>query len=223
MWRFSSVVTVFLISLAFTTQGTAQGWYVSGNIGASTLNNSLLEERAGGLSATGELEFDRGIAVAGAVGYQTGSWRIEGELSYRENDIDQLTVDSLNVGGITLIGLGTFSVDGEFEKFGIMGNVWYDASMGQDWIGSFGAGLGTARIGAEIKNIGGAAITFDEDDWVFAYQFGAGIGYKVSANATVSLDYRLFGTSDPEFETAGVTNEVEYLNHSIMAGVRYRF
>ena len=103
-----------------------------------------------------------------------------------------------------------------------MGNFWYDVPVGTELVASIGGGLGTARIGAEINSIAGAAVTFDEDDWVFAYQLRAGIDYRINANETVTLDDRFFGTTDTEFETGGVIDEAEYHNHSIMAGVRYR-
>jgi len=50
-------------------------------------------------------------------------------------------------------------------------------------------------------------------------QIGAGIGYSVTDNVVVSLDYRFLITDDPEF---GDT-EAEYQNHSVMLGFKYLF
>jgi opacity protein-like surface antigen len=58
---------------------------------------------------------------------------------------------------------------------------------------------------------------------VFAYQVGARLGYKLSPKTTVSLSYRVFGTSEVEFVDPIDTDTYEYLNHSILLGVRHNF
>jgi opacity protein-like surface antigen len=203
--------------------GAHADWYVSGNVGANQILDSDLNETGSGISANGELEFDTGYGLNGAVGYGFNNFRLEGELSYRQADIDSLTVNSVTVGSIVVTSLGTFPVDGDISSLGFMANGWYDFDTGTDWVPYIGGGVGTAKINAEIGSIAGIPVNFDESDWVFAYQAGAGIGYNISPTVTVQLGYRYFATSDPEFESAGVTDEAEFQSHNIEVGIRFRF
>jgi len=61
----------------------------------------------------------------------------------------------------------------------------------------------------------------DDDDTVLAGQVGAGVGYAVTEQIGLSLDYRFFITENPEFDSLAV--EADYRNHSLWAGVKYRF
>ncbi len=64
----------------------------------------------------------------------------------------------------------------------------------------------------------------DNDDWVFAYQFGAGISYELSARTIVGLEYRLFATSDAELVNAtGTTFDADYLSHNVGLFIRFLF
>jgi opacity protein-like surface antigen len=58
---------------------------------------------------------------------------------------------------------------------------------------------------------------------VFAYQFGVGLGYRLNPRMIVGVNYRYFGTTDPEFEVGSFTDEGEYQTHNIEVGLRYRF
>jgi OOP family OmpA-OmpF porin len=104
-----------------------------------------------------------------------------------------------------------------------MANGWYDVDTGSQWVPFVGGGIGAALVNLDVQSIAGVATPFDETDTVFAYQFGAGLGYKVTPNAIVNVSYRLFGTTDPEFSDGVDTVEAEYLNHSFMVGVVVQF
>jgi opacity protein-like surface antigen len=198
-------------------------WYVSGNVGGTFVNDSDLTESGPGISGEGVLEFDTGYGANGALGYGWDNFRLEGEISYREADISSLTVDSITVGSVAITSLGTFDVDGDASSLGLMANAWYDFDTGTKWVPYIGGGVGGAQVTAQIDSIANVSVGFDESDWVFAYQAGAGIGYKITEAATVQLGYRYFGTSDPEFKTGGVTDEVEFQSHNIEVGFRFRF
>ena len=61
----------------------------------------------------------------------------------------------------------------------------------------------------------------DDDDTVFAYQLGAGLGYEINPNLTISLDYRFFATVDPDFTSrAGIEFSTENMSHN--GGVRLK-
>lgn len=211
------------VSASLAPSAQAQ-WYVSGNAGANFVNDADITDTVTGGSLTGETSFDTGFALSGAIGRAFGNFRIEGEISYRQNDLDELQVDSVVLAGTTLSGVtGTFPLEGDVSSLGFMANGWYDVPTGGNWVPFVGAGLGFARLSIDIESVGGIATTFDETETVFAYQAAAGIGYKVAPGTTVTLSYRLFGTSDPDFESGTETIESEYLSHSILAGFIHRF
>ncbi len=219
----SVVVLVGGAGLAFVPSAKAQ-WYASVNAGVTLVDDADVTDTASIGSITGEVGFDTGFGLSGAVGYSWGGLRLEGEISYRKNDLEDLRVDSLTLGGTTFSGaLGTFALEGDTTALGGMANGWYDFDTGTRWVPFLGAGLGVARLNIEIESIAGGAIIYDESDTVFAYQAGAGVGYKVTRTTTVSLSYRFFGTADPEFDDGFDKVDAEYSSHNIMVGIVGRF
>ena len=73
-----------------------EGWYVSGQAGASILTSSELDEPTGILT---EVDFDVGYGLSGALGYHWGLFRVEGEITYAESDIDEVEVLGIEVSG----------------------------------------------------------------------------------------------------------------------------
>jgi len=198
--------------------------YVSVNGGMSIMNDADATDTFTGGSGSGSIEHDNGYALTGAIGTTWGPVRIEGELGYRANDLDSLNVTSLTLAGVgTFSGLATASLDGDVSALTGMANVWYDIPTGTNWTPFLGGGIGFANVNMEINHVGTVATSLDDSDTVFAYQFGAGIGYKVSPQSTVTLSYRFLGTSDTEFSVGSETIESEYQNHSILLGLNYTF
>jgi len=176
------------------------GTYVSGSFGAVKANDSDLDD---GID-TGEFTFDTGYGFLGAVGSSLQDvGRVEVELGYRDNDFDKLKVD----------GLGSASIDGNFSSLSLMGNFYYDFSMGGSFSPYIGAGLGFANVEADLDG-------FDsEDDTVFAYQLIVGGSIAASETLSVDLQYRYFATDDPEFNGL----DAEYSTHNLMIGLRQSF
>jgi opacity protein-like surface antigen len=200
-------------------------WYFSGNLGVNILSDLDFQDRdTAGNSAGGESSHDTGYVFSAAGGYSWGRVRVEGEMSYRQNDLDQLTVTSVTLAGFgSATGLATASLSGDSSAFGVMINGWYDVDTGSPWTPFFSAGIGFASVNLNIENVGGVAVNFDESDTVFAYQVGAGLGYKLNQTTTLTLTYRYFGTSDPEFSNGVDTIDGEYQSHSVAVGAIERF
>lgn len=219
----SVVVLVGGVGLAAVPSAKAQ-WYVSANAGGTIFSDADITDTAAIGSFTGEVGFDTGFGVSAAVGYAYGALRFEGEISYRKNDLGDLQVNSLTLGGTTISGaLGTFALDGDTTALGFMANGWYDFATGTPWVPFVGAGVGVAKINIDIESVAGIPTIYDESDTVLAYQAGVGLGYKVTPKTTVSLSYRFFGTVDPEFDDGFDKIDSEYTNHSVMIGVLARF
>ena len=190
-----------------------EGWYVSGQFGANILTSSALDEPTGVLAAIGtEVDFDLGYSLSGALGYHWGLIRVEGEITYAENNIDEF--EAL---GIVLSG------SGDVNSVGFMANFFKDFEIADDWQFYLGGGVGFAIVSVNDASIPGVPLA-DDDDTVFAYQFGTGLGYQISPATTISLDYRYFATDDPEFnDVDGLPFEAEYESHVIRIGVRFNF
>ncbi len=190
-----------------------EGWYVRGQGGASILTSSEFDDPTGFLAATGtEVDFDVGYGLSGALGYHWGLFRVEGEINYAESDIDEFEVVGIGVSG-----------SGDVNSLGFMANAFKEFEISDGWQVYLGGGIGYAIV--SVNDVSVVGIPFaDDDDSVFAYQLGTGIGYQMSPETTFSLDYRYFATIDPELNAVdGSPFEAEYDSHVIRFGVRFNF
>ena len=219
-----SVLVAGIVALAALQASNAVAqWYVSGNIGTSILADSDVSAVDSTGSFNGDFSTDPGVAVMGAVGYALKNLRIEGEISYRHNGLDELTINTFVGGGLVFVGVATGPIEGDMTALGFMANAFYDFDTGSNWVPYLGGGLGVAQLGLDVESIGGLPTTFDETDTVFAYQFGAGVGYSLGGGARVDLSYRFMGTTDPKFSDGVATVKSEYYNHAVMAGLLFKF
>ena len=185
--------------------------YVSANGGAGWTNSSDLSVQ--GHNSSGEHDYDIGYVMSLAVGntYANGV-RAELEIPYRFNDIDEFTMEGPS---------NPNEFDREISCLAAMANVYYDFATGSAFTPFVGAGLGYALMQVE-----GWHDHHDAD--VFAYQLMAGCGYAFSEKVTIDLQYRMFATQDPEFETRDpefghIRIDSEYMTNNLMLGLRYNF
>jgi len=200
---------LFLIlssSVVFASDGAnTQGPYFAARLGVCFLDDAKLSEE--GVPFTIDTEFDTGVVIEGAVGYDFGMFRVEGEIGYRKNDIDKFSAL-----GISL------SADGDIDALSFMANGYLDFENQTAFTPYIGAGIGYAEVSANDLSVAGIDIG-SEDDSVFAYQFGVGVGYSATESLIVEIAYKYFATSDPDFEDT----EAEYDSHNISIGIRYAF
>lgn len=199
--RIATAVSLFLLASA---QGAGAGPYVSVTGGAVFLSDSDLEEEGGPLEI--EVEFDTGFGFTGAAGWAwdtvaLGTLRTEIEVGYRENDIDEISVNGLEIGA-----------SGDMTALSGMANVAFDLTTGTILHPYVMGGLGLANIDLD-SDIGSA------DDTVLAFQVGVGVGIPIANTVTLFGGYRFFGTKDPDL--GGI--EAEYNSHNVEAGVRVEF
>jgi opacity protein-like surface antigen len=197
--------------LAFSSMAEcAEGPYVGGNIGFAIPNDSDLSEPG----VSGTIESETGYALGVVAGIDLGITRVDGEVAYQKNDLDTIT--------LTIFGLGTASssITGDISSLTFLVNGYYDFKNTSPLTPYVSAGFGFSRV--EVSDIsvpGIGPITASEDDTVFAYQVGAGVGYAITPELTIDAKYRYFGTSDPSF---GGT-EAEYSSHNFYGGLRVSF
>lgn len=174
--------------------------YFSGNLGVAILDDSDLVDGP----FTGEATFKNGVGLTGAIGGTLGdSGRVELEMSYRANKLDQITID----------GIGTGDVAGKITTKALMGNIYHDFAAGENFSPFIGAGLGFANVEGNINGLASA------DDTVFAYQLALGGSFGSGESVNIDLQYRFFGTADPDLDGL----EAEHNSHNFMIGIRQSF
>lgn len=230
------LVTFVVISPEARADEMRSGWYVSGNVGATFPSSADFRiTSAGAVVREGNTSFDSGFSINGVLGYGWGNLRVEGEVSWRQFDVDSLRYDTYigSMGPISQEALGT--VNRELQHnidvslLGLMANAWYDFDTGTNWIPSIGVGLGAVQIDLDAKRVmvAGDTISDRDKDWVFAYQVGASMGYSLSDSMVIQLGYRYLhmGTSRHEDWTRDTVTLKYHLEdaHNAEVGIRYRF
>lgn len=193
-------------SVVFAYDGIIkQGPYIAGRLGLCFLDDATLSER--GFPYTIEAEFDTGVVFEGAVGYDFGMYRLEAEIGYRKNDVDTFS----DFGG-TVVG------GGDVDTLSFMVNYYFDFENHTFLTPYFVTGIGFAEVSANDISVANYPVG-SEDDTVFAYQFGVGVGYSVLESLIIDVGYKYFATSDPEFDFI----EAEYSSHNVFFGIRCFF
>jgi len=191
---------VFGASQAFGGQGS----YVGAGIGINLLNDSDVSNSPGS-----EIAYDPGIALGLTLGYDYGCVRMEGEIGYLKNDIDETTASGI-----------TTDYGGDVETWCFMLNLLYDFEMNTAFTPYAGGGIGFAQVDMNDLSFGAFSIGND-DDTVFAYQVQLGIGYAVSDTLMLDVNYRYFVTDDANLDESGL--EIDYNSHKLSAGMRLSF
>ncbi len=200
-------------------------------------------------------EYDTGFKVAGVVGYELGGGlRVEGELFFARAEVAKVTYKGVNAGGMAIPITVDVPISGTADQFGGFASVWYDIDTGSDWIPYVGGGLGFIRVdqgdldydsnglaeavltaqaravnpnAPAVDLLPGTVPDISTADTVFAYHFGAGVGYRLTDNVILQAGYRFQAASDLEFEGenpgGSVRVESSLRAHLLEVGVRYRF
>jgi OmpA-OmpF porin, OOP family len=167
-----------------------------------------------------------GPVVIGAIGKSFDSGlKLEGELSYRSNDFDDIkATGTTTVSGVTLTGTNVpVALKGDVTSIGLMGNVVFDFAKDEKFHPFILAGVGGAQVSINDASSGGSALV-DDDDFVVAYQFGAGLNYDISDEMMIGISYRYFGTTNPEFtgSDGSTTFDMENQSHSVLLGITFK-
>ena len=199
---------------AFMGQGQP---YVGFHVGGTFVRDAGNDARGGVLGSPLRIdtEYNTGFNIGGAYGYNFGLMRVEGEITYRQNDVD--TVRALGFSS----GAG-----GDVGALSFMGNGYIDLPTGTSFQPYVGGGIGFAYLSFNDVGFTLAGIppfTIDDSDFVFAYQLGGGLAYGLGPFMALDLGYRYFATSDPTFRDAGVRVDSEYRTHNISLGLRIGF
>jgi len=195
--------------LSISSIAYSAGPYISGNLGLAIASDSdVTDSTVPGITL--DIESDSGLALGVAVGYGLGNnTRIEGEIAYQKNDLDKASLLGVDV-----------DLTGDTSSLALLLNGYYDFATESAFTPFISAGLGFAKVEINDFNVPGSGLpSSNDDDTVFAYQVGAGVGYAVNEKTTLDVKYRYTGTSDPDFDTS----TAEYSSHNFYAGIRVSF
>lgn len=179
--------------------------YMSGSIGLALLNDSDTDIFFEGFPVTATLESEEGLGLGIAAGYAFGNVRLEGEYAYQQNDLETLEISVLGFSA-------SESISGETSSNSFLFNIYYDFKNTSPFTPFLSAGIGLSNVEFDIEDE-------SDDDTVFAYQLGVGLGYAITDKVSLDVKYRYFGTEDPEFDGF----EAEYSSHNFYMGVRFSF
>lgn len=141
-------------------------------------------------------------------------------------------LDPVRQGAIKESSKGEKDVGGGVSAFAFMLNAYYDMNTDGKIVPYVGAGLGVLNLSTDVESAEGVTdgnVLLDDNDSVFAYQVGTGLGYKIEGDGSdiiLSVDYRYLASfEDPEFtgETTGTTVKTEFAGHYIGGGIRLAF
>lgn len=224
---FSADLPVKAPALAHTKALTpACGPYLAAFGGWNSVNS--MSESLGISDDPREIQFNNGYVVGGAVGTCVPGWnwlRIEGELSYRRNNVKNVTVG----------GEGSIAKSGHISALAVMANAWADFPVTSNVTVHAGGGIGAAHLNLNTDICGpgcssGQVFAVDGSDTVFAFQLGAGAAWHVMPSLAFTVDYRYFQAVDSKFNGTSNSFNVtsftfghDYQSHSVMVGLRKFF
>ncbi len=197
------IVLCAALVLVSTPAWAKEGWYAGVKGGVVGGADTDVAPTAGTLTKNAEI----GPAIMGTIGYADGNGaRMEGEISWRKNDVD--------TDGLTLAGL---PFDLNLENLAFMVNGAYDVQLNSQATSFIMGGIGFSRVSGTLEHAGA---DFDEDDIVFAYQFGTGLAFPVTDSVSFNVSYRFFGTTEPELDSRFAINNT---HHNGLFGLTYSF
>lgn len=202
------------------------GPYVSGFIGVSVPRdrNVTTDDFINSTTYHDQIEFDPGINIGGTGGYDFGFLRLEGEISYKNSEINSITDQRDNY--------RFRNPDGNLGVAAFMANAFFDLHNESRVTPYLGGGIGFASLrlsdthGTDTR--GGTFSRprlYDEgDDTVFAYQAGAGVEIALNRRFSLDVGYRYFGTDTATFNKDSLwVNSLKFESHNAAVGFRVTF
>ncbi len=185
------------------------GWVFDGSFDIND-NDPVVTPPIPGVITNGEIEFNGGWLASFGGGYAWPSgWRAEGEVAYRFSDLDE---DEIADQG------------GDVTTWALMLNGYYDFNKGGTWEPYIGLGVGYASVDINANDVDPVPVGFDDDSQTWAWQGMLGVAWEVTDQMAIDFSYRYFDAPEIDFNTtAGASREGDYVEHAVLAGIRYTF
>lgn len=162
-----------------------EGFYANGFAGLAVFGDGTVDVEANN-SGDADFEIESGYSAGVLLGYDFGSFRVEGEFAYVTGDIDELETNT-----------GDVDVDSDFTSSSLMINGLYDFELdSMPLTFSVGAGIGASQVEySKMENSGIVAVD-NIDATVLVYQGILRGAYAFNENASLGLSYRYVVTDD---------------------------
>lgn len=201
------------------------GLYVSVGGGVSLITSMEGVEQSKDLvEKTGDKAdwaFAPGFGAGGAVGYDFGDLRAEGEFSYQAAGFRHNhdgAIDDSN------------KADDSLAVIGIMANGYFDLDTGTPFFPYIGVGLGAVNLSVKLaadEDDEDSDPTFEGNGWGFGYQATVGVGYQIIDEIALTLGYRFSGTLMTEVKATGEDDDRNVkptlMAHRFELGVKFSF
>lgn len=193
-----SFLAMLIAAGSFSAPALAVDHYVSANGGVNWM---------GDVTALGlEAGMDNGYSVIGAVGCDYGSYRLEAEAGFADNNLDSY---------------GGTKYEGNASVHSLMANACYDIDTGDGITPYLTAGVGVAQVGGHnIRPEGSSDSPFSTRETTMAWQVGAGVAIPLTSTLDLDARYRYFATTDFTVQNAG---NIDIDSHSVLLGFRMKF
>lgn len=204
---FMLLILAFFASGLCTTACDAAEPYVRASIGMAMPENSKMVFDEGGRI---DIAYDSGLAASLATGTALRNFRQELEIAFQQTDLDKAKAS----------GAAGTGLNGDAWSLALLFNGYYDFANRTAFTPFLSAGLGFAFVEINDVSLPNTPVSLKgENDIVFAYQGGAGIGWQVHEKFTIDLGYRYFATLDPDLDIA----EMDFSSQNAYIGVRGGF
>jgi opacity protein-like surface antigen len=195
---------------------SAADHYVSGSVGLSWMSDiSIAEDEADSFD---KINVESGLTLLGAIGCDYGDYRLEAEIGYQQNDIDEVNIIDEPEFAVTA---GVPS-EGNVSVLSLMANGYYDIDLGGVDLYAT-AGVGVAQVSFDDFRYGDAIEedegSLDLSETTLAWQVGAGLAVPIASNVAIDARYRYFATTD--FSINGTNMNVA--SHNVLLGLRVGF
>ena len=204
-------------ALASPALAKDDSWYIGAEFGSMLVEDADFD--INDTAEAHEVSHDFGFDGGGYVGYDFGGFRLEAEVSYRQADVDGITVGApgLTYGPGSVAPAGFYDVSGDVNALSFMLNGLLDFGPDDGLQGYVGGGVGVARTSYEVTPYSNLASSIDDSDSGLAWQVLAGVRAPLTDNVDVGLRYRYFNAESVELvDLGGNSLEDTFTSHSLM-------
>lgn len=154
-------------------------------IGANIAQDADFTGNVGGAPQSVGVEYDTGLNIGGAIGLKLGhggfSPRLEVEVSYTQNDVDQVFFSGNGPAA-------EVNVAGDSSTVFLMANALFDFKTGSSFTPYVGGGIGVAFTRQDFAY--GPGINLSDNDTNFAAQAIVGVSFDLTSKTALTLDAR---------------------------------
>ncbi|MEM9419498.1 MAG: outer membrane beta-barrel protein [Planctomycetota bacterium] len=205
-------LTAWLAALACCFYAPSASAFIYVDLGVGFPSNdpaTLFDDDAAGTDF--EFDLETNTAFYGAIGLDSGLFRNELELTFRDTEGVLLRTDppSADAGS------------GSFDNISLMTNIYVDLPLPAGFEVFAGGGIGAVMFDGDATGTGSLdTADFDDAGYGFAYQLKAGIAYELTRNLQMTAGYRYWASTEIDF---GDFELDDLESHAVDIGLRISF